>query len=133
MVPVCKPLNLKIMVTISGYRIRQNADGKDFCKQTLLGGIELVKSSITEQFYATARKASITSTFPEEICKTLIGQKMPGTIEKVECEPYEYAIASTGECNMLNHKYRFNPHPNSPTMEEAVFMPSDVNEEVLPM
>jgi hypothetical protein len=111
------------MVTISGYKIRQNADGKNFCTLTLLGGIELVKSTITEQFYATARKASITSTFPEEVCKALIGSKLPGVIEKKECDPYEYTVAETGEVVMMNHRFVFNPKPNNVSLEETVFTP----------
>ena len=119
------------MVTISGYRKRKNAEGIEFCALILMGGIELIRSTITGQYYATAWKTSITSTFPEEICKHLVGEKLPGTIEKIETEPYEYAIPSTGECITLSHKYRFNADPNSPTMEEVVFMPSVVNAEVL--
>ncbi|MEI6435534.1 MAG: hypothetical protein WCP32_11865 [Bacteroidota bacterium] len=111
------------MVTISGYRVKQNAEGKDFCALILLGGIELVKSSVTDQFYATARKASITSTFTEEVCKTLIGSKLPGIIEKVECEDYKYVIAETGEKVTLNHRFVYNPKPNEATMEETVFAP----------
>ena len=119
------------MVTISGYRKLTNADGKEFCALNLMGGIELIKSKTTGQYYATAWKSSITSTFSEEICKHLVGEKLPGTIQKVDCEPYEYAIGTTGECVTLNHKYKFNASPNSPTMEEAVFMPADVNAEVI--
>jgi len=111
------------MVTVSGYKVRQNAEGKDFCVLLLLGGIELVKSSITNQYYATARKASITSTLPEEVCKNIIGTKLPGAIERQECEAYEYALPETGEVVTLNHRYVYNPKPNTPSMEETVFAP----------
>ncbi|MCK9422811.1 MAG: hypothetical protein M0Q38_09445 [Bacteroidales bacterium] len=111
------------MVTISGYSIRQNVDGKSFCTLTLLGGIELVESTIIGQFYATARKASITSTFPKEVYTALMGTTLPGIIEKVESEPYEYTIKETNETIMLSHKFIFNPTPNEVTMGEAVFGP----------
>ena len=88
-----------------------------------MGGIELIKSSKTGSFYATAFKSSITSTFNEDVCKSLIGTKLPGTVQKIDCESYEYAIPSTGEIVMLTHKYLFNPSPNSPSMEEVVFTP----------
>ena len=48
------------MVTISGYRKLTNADGKEFCALLLMGGIELIKSKTTGQYYATAWKSSIT-------------------------------------------------------------------------
>ena len=111
------------MVTITGYTKRQNAEGKEFFTLNLMGGIELVKSSKTGNFYATAWKSSITSTFNEDVCKSLIGTKLPGTVQKTECESYEYAIPSTGEIVMLTHKYLFNPSPNAPSMEEVVFTP----------
>ena len=111
------------MVTIIGYTKRQNAEGKEFFTLNLMGGIELIKSSKTGNFYATAFKSSITSTFNEDVCKSLIGSKLPGTVQKIECDSYEYAIPSTGEIVMLTHKYLFNPSPNSATMEEVVFSP----------
>lgn len=117
------------MVTITGYKKRQNVEGKDFFTLSLLGGVEFVKSKVTGAFYATGLKASITSTFPEEVCKSLIGTKVQGLVEKVECEPYEYHLAQTNETVMLTHKYRFNPSPNTATMEEVVFTPE--TEEVL--
>ena len=111
------------MVTITGYTKRQNAEGKEFFTLNLMGGVELVKSSKTGNFYATAWKSSITSTFNEDVCKSLIGTKLPGTVQKIECEPYEYALPSTGEIVMLTHKYRFDTSPNTPSMEEVVFSP----------
>jgi hypothetical protein len=44
-------------------------------------------------------------------------------VTKVESEPYEYKIPSTGETIMLTHKYRFDASPNTTTMEEVVFTP----------
>lgn len=111
------------MVTIIGYTKRQNAEGKEFFTLNLMGGIELIKSSKTGSFYATAFKSSITSTFNEDVCKSLIGTKLPGIVTKVESEPYEYKIPSTGETVMLTHKYRFDASPNTATMEEVVFTP----------
>jgi len=48
---------------------------------------------------------------------------LPGTVQKIECEPYDYAIPTTGEIVKLTHKYLFNPSPNTATMEEVVFTP----------
>ena len=63
----------------------------------LQGGLELVKSSQTGQVYAMAKTASITSTFTEVVCKSLIGQQLPGSARKIECEPFNYTVKETGE------------------------------------
>jgi hypothetical protein len=115
------------MVTIIDYKKAQNSAGKEFILLILMGGISFVKSTITGSFYATAWKTSITSTFSEEVCKSLVGTKVAGEIQKIESEPYEYKIKETGETIMLTHKYSFNPSPNTPSMEETVFQPEMMN------
>lgn len=57
----------------------------------------MVKSKETGRFYATAKRASISSTFDENTCKSLIGTTFPGSIGKEECDEYEYTIPDTGE------------------------------------
>ena len=37
----------------------------------------------------------------------LIGEKIPGSIEKVSCEPYEYTIRESGETITLDFTYQF--------------------------
>lgn len=80
------------MVIIIDYSLRTNQEGKEFFALILNGGIELVKSKETGRYYATSKKASIPSTFDEGTCKSLIGQSFPGSIKKVECEPYELTL-----------------------------------------
>ena len=70
------------MVTISGYAERESKDGKKFYALILQGGMELVLSEASGRYYATAKTASITSTFPESICKNLVGTKLPGESHK---------------------------------------------------
>jgi len=78
----------------------------------------MVKSKETGNYYATAKTASITSTFNEEECKSLIGQQITGSIRKIECEPYNYTIKETGEIVMLQHRYEYRQEGD--TMEEIV-------------
>jgi len=111
------------MVTVSDVRACINLKGEPFFALVLMGGITFVKSSKTENYYATAWKGSIPTTFTEEFCKALVGKTLPGEIEKVNCEPYEYTIPSTKETIILTHKYRFNPNPTNPSLEQAVFTP----------
>ena len=97
------------MVTITGYRLAKNKDEKEFIALELQGDIEMVQSLETGNFYATARKASVTSTFSEETAKGLIGTKMPGIIKRVESDPYDYTVVETGEVIKLAHKYEYQP------------------------
>ena len=97
------------MVTIVGYRLAKNKDEKQFIALELQGDIEMVQSLETGAFYATARKASVTSTFSEQTAKGLIGTKMPGIIRRVQSEPYDYTVAETGEVIKLAHKYEYQP------------------------
>lgn len=98
------------MVTIINYKQRQKEDGTTFYILEVQGGIEMVMSQATNQFYATSKKASITSTFDELTCQALIGTQMQGSIIKQECEPYEYTVKDTGEVIVLNHRFMYSPH-----------------------
>ncbi len=95
------------MVRIVNYQQRQTEQGKVFFVLELQGGIEMVKSAETSKFYVTARKATISSTFDELTCQSLIGSELPGKIEKINCDPYEYTIKETGEIITLTHRYEF--------------------------
>ncbi len=106
------------MVTIVEYKERVNADGESFFALLIEGDVEMIQSSETGRHYATARRASITSTFTEERCMQLIGKQMPGSIKKVECEEYSYTLPETGEVIQLSHRYEFVPEGQT---EDAVF------------
>lgn len=93
------------MVTIVNYKERQKEDGTEFFVLELQGGIEMVKSKETGNFYATAKRAYIPSTFTKEVCQSLIGTQMPGGIVKEVCEPFNYVIKETGEEITLNHRW----------------------------
>lgn len=96
------------MVRIIGYKKRQKED-KEFFVLEITGGIEMVLSESTGNYYATAKKAYISSTFDEETCKNLVGTEMSGSVEKQICAPYEYTIKDTGEVIVLEHRYAYVP------------------------
>lgn len=98
---------LKKMVTIINYKERVTKEGESFFVLELQSGVQMVKSKQTGKFYVTAKRATIPSTFNEAICKSLIGNKMPGTIEQVKTEPYEYTIKETGEVIELDYRYEY--------------------------
>lgn len=107
------------MVTVIGWQKRQKENGDSFNVLNLQGGLELIKSSKTEKFYGTARKTNLVCTFNEAMCASMVGQKLAGTIEKTQCEPYEYLIPDSGEKVMLDYTYSYNPETSS--VEEHVF------------
>jgi len=108
------------MVTVTDYHVRESKDGKSFTTLTLLGEMEIIKSQSSGNYYATARKASIVTTFNEETCKRMVGTELAGCIEKAPVdEPYDYQIPDTDEVIQLDYTYRFNPDPAS--VEETVF------------
>ena len=82
---------------IIDYKLREaTQDGRLFCVLILQGGVEIVKST-NGNSYVTIRKVSLPTTFDEATCKSLIGTELKGTIEKVDCLPYDYTIQETGE------------------------------------
>lgn len=97
----------QVMVRIVNYQKRQTEEGKEFFVLELQGGIEMIKSQETGQFYMTARKTSISSTFDELTCQSLIGTELSGRIEKLACDPYEYVIKDTSEVIMLSHRFQY--------------------------
>jgi hypothetical protein len=101
------------MVRIIKIEKRQSDDGREFNALILQGGVELVQSKETGNFYATARKASIPSTFDDETSAGLVGQEIPGTIEKVPCEPYEVTNQETGEIITLSNRYVYKPESSN--------------------
>ena len=95
------------MVRIVNYQKRTTEEGKEFFTLELQGGIEIVKSQETGKSYMTARKASMSCTFDELTCQSLIGTELPGSVRKVECEEYEYTIKDTGEVISLSHRFEY--------------------------
>jgi hypothetical protein len=107
------------MVRIVNYAERHNALGEAFYALILQGGIEMVKSNTSGKFYATAKQASVTSTFDEETCRRLIGSELEGSIKKVACEPHQYAVPETGEVITISSRWEYVKEGE--TLEENVF------------
>ena len=106
------------MVKVIGME-KRSSEGRDFNVLILQGKLDVVLSKTTGKPYLTAHKVSMVCTLDDESCKEQIGLKLPGTVEKVACEPYEFTIAQSGEKVQLDYTYRYNPE--TATIEEAVF------------
>ena len=108
------------MVKIVDFKERKNDEGTSFYVLEVQGGVELVQSQSTGNYYATTKKAYIPTTFGDVMCATLVGQELDGSIVKRECEPYVYVVKETGEEVILSHRWVFTPEK-----EEAVKIKQD--------
>jgi len=108
------------MITVVDYAMRKSkTDGREFYVLVLQGGLSLVQSKQSENYYATVKKCSIPSTFDESTAKQMIGEKVTGSIQRKQCEPYTFIAKETGEIVSLD--YRWVYVPEGATIEEAVF------------
>ena len=114
------------MVTVINYKKAMNAEGQEFFMLVVQGGVQSVVSQETGRVYLTAKKANVSSTFDEQTCKSLIGTKLPGNVEKKNVDPYAFVIQETGEEIELSHRYEYNP--NLQSAEEAVASPAQSSE-----
>ena len=104
------------MVTIVNYKVSTNEDTQEtFISLVLEGDIELIQSKDTGRFYATARRALMSSTFTEESAALMVGKQLSGSIQKVSCEEYDYLIPETSEVIRLSHTYQFSPEGSTTT------------------
>ena len=108
------------MVKVVGFSKRISKEGREFNTLLLQGGIGVVKSK-NGKTYISAHKVSLVCTLSEDECKQQIGSLLPGTIEKVACDPYEFTLQQTGEKVMLDYSFRYSPENASASIEEAAF------------
>ncbi len=101
------------MATITGLENRTAVDGRPFNVLNLQGSVEVAISKTTGKPYLTARKTSIPCTFDDVMAKTLIGQKLPGEIERVEVDEYDFLVPGTKKKIKLNHSFRYSAEPAS--------------------
>ncbi len=98
------------MVTVINYSVRHNeGDNKPYITLTLEGGIEMVQSQNTGRFYATVRTCVVSSTFDEQVAQRMVGKEMPGSIERVASEPYDFTIKETGEVIKMGYRWDYQP------------------------
>lgn len=107
------------MVTVTNYFVQKNKEGKEFLSLELTGDVEAIQSTDSGRFYLTAKKCRIASTFSENIAKSLIGNKLPGKVERVQSDPYEYLVEDTGEMITLSHTYVYNPEEVADVISET--------------
>jgi len=107
------------MILVKDYAIREAKDGRQFIALILQGGLSLIKSSKSGNYYAAVKMCSIPSTFDEETAKAMIGEKVAGSVQRKSCEMYEWENKDTGEIMELNHRWVYLPEGAS--IDEAVY------------
>lgn len=117
--------NLKtfIMLQISKVKTIQKHDGTSFISLVLEGGVELVQSKNTGKFYAKGKKALMPTTLSEGAAIELVGSTIPGSIQRVSCDGYDFTIKDSGEVIRLYHTYLY-----SPDMEDVSVITSSSDE-----
>jgi hypothetical protein len=105
------------MVTIIGIEEKFTPKA-DFKVLVLQGKVQVAISVTTGRPYLTARKTTLPFTFSEEFAQTLIGTQLPGDIERMECEEYEFQIPGQKKKLKLTHRYQYNANPT--VLEEVV-------------
>jgi hypothetical protein len=105
------------MVKIVGIEERFTKKG-DFKVIVLQGKVEVAISQTTGRPYLTARKTSVPFTFSEEFAQSLVGTELPGEIDRVECEEYEFQVPGTKKKLTFSHRFQYNATPV--VLEEVV-------------
>jgi hypothetical protein len=117
----CTKINLQnfiTMVTITGYEPREK-DGKVFYAITIQGEARMAQSEESGNFYLTADKTTVSTSFNEAMCQMLVGKQIAGSIQKMECEPYTYTNKQTGELVTLTHRFQYSPKEATNVVQEA--------------
>jgi hypothetical protein len=109
------------MVKVIDYQLRKADDGREFFSLTIQGGAEMVLSEGTGNYYVTAKKASVTCTFDEKTCSMLLGKDLPGSIQKVNCDPYDFVVPNTAEVIRLTHRYVYYPYEEAQQVPASPF------------
>ena len=105
------------MVTIVGVEERYSKNG-EFNVIVLQGKVEVAISKSSGRPYLTAKKTSVPFTFSEEMAQSLIGTELPGEIERVECDEYEFKVPGTKKKLIFTHRNQYNATPM--VLEEVV-------------
>jgi hypothetical protein len=101
------------MVKVVDYKTYQNSEGENYHSLVVEGGIQYNVSQTSGKLYITTLKTIIPCTFSEEQCISLIGEEIPGRIQRMEIQPYEKVNPETGESRVITHVNQFVPEEQS--------------------
>ena len=97
------------MVTIIGLEKKTNLKTKaSYLVLLVQGSAEVLTSKASGRAYISSRRASVPCALSDLQAKALIGQTLPGSIEKVACTPFEVKLP-TGKRLKISETYQFQP------------------------
>jgi len=105
------------MVKIINYKTATSNDGNQFILLKVSGGLQPVQSMTTGKIYFKGKTAYVASNLDEASAQAVIGSEMPGVINRMPCEPYDYIVESTGESITID--YRFEYQLEEPTIQAS--------------
>ena len=95
------------MVTVESVVERTNsATGELFCS-VMVVGTPTVYTNEDGKTSIVALKASAPSNLPKSMLMDLVGKQLPGTVIRVETDPYTWVNPRTGEELTLSHTYKY--------------------------
>ncbi len=97
------------MVTVTNFHVRKTKSGESFVVLTISGGLEMVQSQTSGQWRAVVRKCQIPANFDETVAKSVVGTQLPGSIIRVQTDPYQYTDEKSGEVVTLSHSWSYSP------------------------
>jgi len=99
------------MVTIIGFERKTNKKtNESYSVLVLQGEAEVLQSKSTGRPYVTARKTTIPCALDDVLAKSLIGQTLPGDIEKIDCTPFDVKLP-TGKKVKISHTFQYSNDP----------------------
>ncbi|MBK7882302.1 MAG: hypothetical protein IPJ83_17350 [Saprospiraceae bacterium] len=69
----------------------------------------MVRSQETGNFYATAKKCTITSTLSKQFAAEMVGKQTLRRIVRRIVEAYDYLVPETGEIVEMSHRWTYVP------------------------
>ena len=110
------------MVRVINAHLREGEKG-NYVSLELQGDIVMIQSQNTGRFYATAKRCFVYSTFDLPTAQSLVGQQRQGTIDRIQCDAYDYTIKETGEVIKLAHRYGYVPFTGATPQYEPMEQP----------
>lgn len=99
------------MVTIVKVEKKTNLKTKEpYSVLVVQGTAEVLKSKATGRSYVSAKKATIPCALDDNQAQALIGQTLPGSIERTECKEFEVKLPS-GKKLKISHTFQYSPEP----------------------
>lgn len=87
---------MKNSVKILNYEPRINSKTNETFFVLLVSAL-LPRLSATGKWRIEAKTVTVPTPMDQATCQSFIGERLPGTVKEVPCDPYEWKVPSTGK------------------------------------